>query len=79
MGDRRAGRGRPVNLNSATKEELSRVRGISERQVEHILRYRKTHGRFSYLEDLHAVSGCEELPLDELHYDVTVGRRPARG
>jgi competence protein ComEA len=66
---------RPVDLNSASKEELMRVRGISERRALQILRYRDEHGGFHSVDELRCIQGFADLLDDDFRDALTAGRR----
>jgi competence protein ComEA len=47
----------PINLNSATLEELQELPGIGEVRAQSIITYRTAHGPFQSIEDIQAVEG----------------------
>lgn len=56
----------PVDINSATAEELAELPGIGTVLAERIVDYRTGHGPFETVEDLTKVSGIGEKKLAEL-------------
>src|SRR5229473_3205924 len=48
---------KPVNLNTATSEELQQVPGIGPATAEKILQMRKSYGAFKSVDDLLAIRG----------------------
>ena len=46
-----------VNINSATKEELTSLKGIGEKKAQAIIDYRKKNGDFKSVDDLEKVDG----------------------
>ena len=62
----------PVDLNSATAEELTVLPGIGPALAERIVEYRTQHGGFGTVEELMDVSGIGEAKLAELKDRVTV-------
>ena len=53
----------PISLNTATKEELTRLDGLGEKTAEKILAYRDSHGGFDSVEELLNVDGVGEKKL----------------
>lgn len=56
----------PLDMNTATAEELTELPGIGESLADRIIAYRETHGPFTSLEDLLNVSGIGEKKLAAL-------------
>lgn len=65
----------PININTATAEELQALPGIGESRAEAIVAYREEHGPFTYVEDLRAVSGIGEGILTNIMDYITVGEQ----
>ena len=63
----------PLDLNTATQEELMALPGVGEVLAERILAYRAEHGPFTCVEELGNVSGIGEKKLEALLPEVTVG------
>lgn len=61
-----------VNLNTASKEELMRLRGIGESRAEDIIRYRDTCGGFQSIEDIMNVSGIKDAAFEKMKDSITV-------
>ena len=74
----RAGRGRraapgvPLNLNTATLEQLDTLDGIGPATAQQILEYREEHGGFGSVEELDQVPGIGEKRLATLREKVRV-------
>ena len=58
--------GEPVNINTATLEELMTLPGIGEAKGRAILAYREEHGAFVYPEELRNVKGIGEKRLQAI-------------
>jgi competence protein ComEA len=67
-----AAAGAPVNLNTATPEQLDALDGIGPATAASILEYREAHGGFSSLEELDQVPGIGEARLASLREQVTL-------
>lgn len=65
----------PIDINTATAEELQALPGIGKTRAEAIVAYREEHGEFTYVEDLKAVSGIGEGILENIIDYITVGER----
>lgn len=66
-----------VDLNLASKSELSLVPGIGPKSADAILAYREAHGGFTRVEELTRIPGIKEGKLRTLRSYVTVGPRHA--
>ncbi len=62
----------PVDLNTATAEELDVLPGVGPATAAAILVYREEHGRFGSVEELLEVRGIGDAKLEELRPFVTV-------
>ena len=62
----------PVNVNTATAEELDVLPGIGPALAERIIDYREEHGPYTAAEDLLAVSGIGEKVLDGLRDQIVL-------
>jgi comEA protein len=65
---------KPVNLNSATSEELQEVPGIGPATAEKILQMRKSYGAFKSVDDLVAIRGIGKKRLDKMRKYLTIGK-----
>ena len=62
----------PVNLNSATREQLETVPGIGPKTAQLIIDFRQRNGPFQRVADLAYVPSIGELTLDRIFPYVTV-------
>jgi competence protein ComEA len=62
----------PVNLNTATFEELQTLPGIGATRAQQIIDYRQQHGSFKTIEELDNVEGIGPAILDKLRQFITV-------
>ena len=62
----------PLNLNTATAEELAGLPGIGETLAGRIAEYREANGAFETVEELMEVSGIGQAKLTALEGLVTV-------
>ena len=67
------GAGGPVDLNSATAEQLDTLPGVGPATASAILTYRTRHGRFKTVTELLEVPGIGPSKLEALRPLVTVG------
>lgn len=56
----------PLDLNTATQEELESLPGIGPSKAEDILTYRAEHGPFTSIEELANVPGIGEITIESL-------------
>lgn len=71
-GQRGAATSGPVNLNSATVEELDELDGIGPVTAQKIVDHREAHGGFASVDDLDAVPGIGPATIEALRDQVTV-------
>ena len=62
----------PLDLNTATAEELTALPGIGEELARRIVKYRTENGPFEKIEEIMEVSGIGEAKLAGLEGRVTV-------
>ena len=62
----------PVNINTATAEELDVLPGIGPALAGRIIAYREAHGPFTEAEQLLEVSGIGEAVLDGLRDQIVL-------
>ncbi|AME08060.1 helix-hairpin-helix domain-containing protein [Bacillus siamensis] len=62
----------PVNINTATLDELQAISGVGQKKAEAIIAYREENGRFQTAEDLMKVSGFGEKSFERIKTSITV-------
>jgi len=68
---------KPVNLNTATSEELQPVPGIGPATADQILQMRKSYGTFKSVDDLLAIRGLGPKQLEKMRKYLIVGKPAA--
>ena len=63
----------PININTATAEELVTLSGIGEALALRILAYREENGSFSDVSELMQVSGIGAVTFEGLKAQITTG------
>ena len=71
-GAKRFALGLPMNLNSATADELDLVPGIGEKTAQRIIGYRQEVGRFKKVSDLKGIKGIKDRKFAALRGYFTV-------
>lgn len=61
-----------VNINSASVEELSSLKGIGQVKAEAIVKYREANGDFKSIDELTKVKGIGEKTVEKLKDDVSI-------
>ena len=61
-----------ININLATKEELTALPGIGNATAEKIISYREEHGSFKSTEDIMNVSGIKDKLFSKIKDHITV-------
>jgi competence protein ComEA len=67
----------PININTATSEQLQEVPGIGPATAEKILQMRKSYGAFKSVDDLLSIKGIGKKRLDKMRKYLTVGKAVA--
>src|SRR5512137_1209713 len=61
-----------VNLNTATKEELTSIKGVGPAKAQAIINYRQKNGSFKSVDDLKNVKGFGDKSVDKIRAAVSV-------
>jgi competence protein ComEA len=64
--------GIPINLNTATSDDLSSLPGIGPHIAHEVVLFRKTHGTFPKIENLKAVNGIGEKRFKKIERYLTL-------
>lgn len=67
---------KPLNLNTATREQLSGLFFLNPIQIDHILSYRKANGGFMHVAELQVVEGMDPKTIQKMLPYITVGQEP---
>ena len=65
-----------VNVNTATKEELTTIKGIGDKRAQEIIDYRKKNGDFKSVDELEKVPGIGPGTMKQIRSQVTVSGKP---
>ncbi len=60
-----------VNINTATKEELTSLKGVGEKRAQEIINYRTKHGPFKSVDDLDKVPGIGPGIMKQIRSEIT--------
>jgi competence protein ComEA len=60
-----------VNINTATKEELTSLKGVGEKSAQDIIDYRTKNGNFKSVDDLEKVPGIGPGLMKQIRPQVT--------
>jgi competence protein ComEA len=63
---------KPIDLNTATLEQLEQLPGIGPTTAKEIIEFREKGGPFKRVEDLRAIHGISKSKLEKLRLYVTV-------
>lgn len=62
----------PINLNTATLEELQTLPGIGETRAQDIIDYRQAHNGFKAIDEIQNISGIGTATFEKLKEHITV-------
>ena len=67
-----------VNINTATADELDKLKGIGPAKAQAIIDHRKKNGPFKAIEDLKNVTGIGESTFEAIKGELTISGRPGK-
>ena len=70
--DKAVREGKVININTAAKDEIVRLKGIGPALAEAIIEYRGAHGNFKNKEDLKNVRGIGPAKFEEIKERVKI-------
>lgn len=62
----------PININTASKEELMTLSGVGQSKAEDIIRYREENGGFKTIEEIMKVPGIKNAGFQKIKNRITV-------
>lgn len=62
----------PVDLNTATQQQLESIKGIGPKKAQAIIDYREKNGNFKSIDDLDNVKGFSAKGVGKIRDQVTV-------
>jgi len=65
-----------LNINTASAQELTNLRGIGQKTAQAIVEYRESHGPFKSVDELVDVKGIGPKLMTALRDHITVGGAP---
>ena len=63
--------GAAVNINTASKEELTSLKGVGDKRAQEIIDYRKKNGDFKSVDDLEKVPGIGPGIMKQIRSQVS--------
>ena len=64
----------PININTASSDQLQLVTGIGPVTAQKIIQMRKSYGAFNSVDDLMAIRGIGPKRLEKMRMYLTVGK-----
>ena len=61
-----------ININTATKEEISTLSGIGDAKAEDIIKYREEHNGFKDINELKDIKGIGDAIFDKIKENITI-------
>ncbi len=67
--------GNPLDINTASVEELAKIPYLSINEVIKIVEYREVHGRYESLDDLRYIPGLDPALVERIRPFLTIGKK----
>ena len=68
-----------VNINTATKEELTSLKGVGDKRAQEIINYRTKNGPFKTTDDLEKVPGIGPGIMKQIRSEITTTGKTTTG
>jgi len=62
-----------VNINKASKSELTTIPGIGEKLAHSIIEYRNSNGNFKNMDDIKKIKGIKDKKLEQIKKYISLG------
>lgn len=63
----------PININTATAEQLETIKGLGKKRAQEIVSYREKNGAFKSVDDLAKVKGIGKRFIEKHRSSLTIG------
>ena len=64
-----------IDINTASKEELQKIKGVGPSTAEKIIEYRKEHSKFSNIEEIKEIKGIGDAKFEKIKEYITTGEK----
>lgn len=63
---------KPININTASRHELTRIPGVGEKTAQLIIEYRQANGNFTSIDGIKNIKGISENKFQRIKDTLTV-------